>query len=51
MPEVRLKFFPEPVERTEEEIAELRAEGLVVEDQPKPQAPPPGGKDKKESNG
>jgi hypothetical protein len=50
MPEVRLKFFPDPVERTEEEIAELRAEGLVVEE-PKPQAPPPGGKDKKESNG
>jgi hypothetical protein len=50
MPEVRLKFFPEPVERTEEEIAELRAEGLVVEEPPK-QAPPSGGKDKKETSG
>ncbi len=32
MPKVLLKFFEEAVERTEEEIAELKAAGLVRED-------------------
>jgi len=32
MPKVFLKFFEEAVERTEEEIAELRAGGLLRED-------------------
>jgi hypothetical protein len=32
MPKVLLKFFEDAVERTEEEIAELRAGGLVRDD-------------------
>jgi hypothetical protein len=39
MPKVRLKFFEDPVERTAEEIAELRAAGLLAEDGASASAP------------
>jgi hypothetical protein len=49
MPEVHLKFFEHPVERTEEEIEELRRGGLLREDPPAPpQDPPAEPKGKKE---
>ena len=40
MPLVRVPFFADPVERTEDEIAELRNLGLLVDD-PAPAAPAP----------
>ena len=40
MPLVHVKFFPEPREYTDEQIAELRESGLLRED--KPASPPPG---------
>jgi len=40
MPLVHVKFWEHPVERTGEQIAELRESGLLRED--KPASPPPG---------
>jgi hypothetical protein len=39
MPQVHIKFFEDPVERSEEEIAELRALGLLREDAAAPEPP------------
>jgi len=41
MPLVNVKFFEDAVERTEEEIAELRAAGLIRDEPVKPAAPAP----------
>lgn len=55
MPMVRVKFFEHLVERTEEEIAELRRGGLLHEDQSPDPAPagapvtPPAKPDSKET--
>jgi hypothetical protein len=46
MPLVQVKFFPEPREFTDDQIAELRAAGLLCEDVPEA-VPPVNGKSAK----